>query len=571
MSTRSAVRQNDKDDKDFASSPRHRLRERLPRFAIIFLVSCIVLFFGMSLRPLVYDEGLVLTAAMRVGAGQIPHRDFYANYGPAQFYILAGLFKIFGQSVLVERLYDLFVKGLLVTAVFAIAASYTQRTISVCTSMVTVLWLFCLSDLTGTPVIPVCLLNVLGSSLILPAFTGSVQTRRMLGAGALTGLAMLFRYDTGLALFAIHACVIAIALCSNGVSNKVRTFARIWSPYVVGFMVVTLPPALYYLSVAPIHPIVHDIILYPSRYYRRGRNLPLPWIGLHTFENIQVYLPIAAAGISLYAAAAQRFGARSSRALPGEICVEKKTDGFLVTFGLLALVMYFKGFVRMEIAQMFLCIIPSLLLIAVLFQQRKRFHRLLQLFTMAVAWLSVLAVGSSTLHQVKRSHFYHVSALENVLVSRGPVSPEIQRWCRLANPLTKGLCFVGDDDRLRAIEFIESHTTPDQFLYVGLAKHDKIFVNDNLIYFASQRLPATHWSHFDPGLQNSYAIQQEMMHELELEAPPYVVLDSEFDKIYEPNDSSKSTGVTLLDQYIHNTYEHTQSFGDMSIWRRVDR
>ena len=71
----------------------------------------------MSRRPVVYDEGLMLTAAMRVAAGQIPHRDFYANYGPAQFYLLAGLFKLFGETILVERLYDIVLKALVVTAV----------------------------------------------------------------------------------------------------------------------------------------------------------------------------------------------------------------------------------------------------------------------------------------------------------------------------------------------------------------------------------------------------------------------------------------------------------------------
>ena len=34
----------------------------------------------------VYDEGLVLTGAIRVAAGAIGHRDFYTPYGPGQFY-----------------------------------------------------------------------------------------------------------------------------------------------------------------------------------------------------------------------------------------------------------------------------------------------------------------------------------------------------------------------------------------------------------------------------------------------------------------------------------------------------
>ena len=567
MSTVSTGRQS---GKDLVDSQGHSLRRQLLSFAIIFWGTCIVLFLGMSLRPWVYDEGIILTAAMRVSAGQIPHRDFYANYGPAQFYILGVLFKTFGQSILVERLYDLFIKGLLVTAVFAIAASHTRRSIAASTAIVTALWLFSLSDLTGTPVIPVSLLNVAGSAFILPAFADGLPNRRILAAGALAGFATLFRYDTGVALFCIHTCVIIVAVYFKGESHKLRAFAYTWWPYALGFVVVTLPPLLYYLSVAPLHPIVHDIILYPSRYYHRGRNLPFPRVGPRSFENIQVYLPIAVAGISLYVAAAQRFFTRNNQPVPSCISEGKKPEGFLVTFGLLAFVMYFKGYVRMEVAQMYLCIIPSLLLIAVLFQERRRFDRPLQLCTIAMVWLSVLAVASATLHQTERSHFYQVPVLEKMLRSRGRISPEIQVWCKLANPLTRGLCFLPDDNRIRTIEFIDSHTSPGQLLYVGLAKHDRIFVNDNLIYFASQRLPATHWSHFDPGLQNSSNIQAEMIHELQVNSPPYVVLDSEFDQIHEPNDSSTSTGVKLLDEYIHKAYERTQTFGDMSVWQRTN-
>jgi hypothetical protein len=52
-----------------------------------------------------------LTGAIRVAAGPIAHRAFYTPYGPGQFYILAGLFNAFGQTVLVERLYDAAVSG----------------------------------------------------------------------------------------------------------------------------------------------------------------------------------------------------------------------------------------------------------------------------------------------------------------------------------------------------------------------------------------------------------------------------------------------------------------------------
>ena len=88
------------------SSPVH-VRGTLALATVVFVLSYLFLFLFMTRYPGWYDEGIIVTDAMRVASGQIPRRDFYVNYGPAQFYLLAGLFKAFGQSLLVERLYDI--------------------------------------------------------------------------------------------------------------------------------------------------------------------------------------------------------------------------------------------------------------------------------------------------------------------------------------------------------------------------------------------------------------------------------------------------------------------------------
>ncbi len=60
----------------------------------------------------------------------------------------------------------------------------------------------------------------------------------------------MFRYDTGVALLGIHMFAIAVAIWLNPEINRLRVFASACWPYLLGFAVVTLPPALYYLSVA---------------------------------------------------------------------------------------------------------------------------------------------------------------------------------------------------------------------------------------------------------------------------------------------------------------------------------
>jgi len=543
-------------------------RGALLRLALVFFGSFLVLFFGMSRRPIVYDEGLILTAAMRVAAGQIPHRDFYANYGPAQFYLIAGLFRLFGETVLIERVFDFFLKALVVTSVFAIASAYCRRSIAAGTAIITIMWLFGLSG-SGSTIIPVSLLNLIASALILPVFVRRVSVRRMLAAGALAGMATLFRYDTGVALLGIHGCAVAIAIYLRIRSNRLRSVASTFWPYLVGFAIVTLPPAFYYLSVAPLQPFIHDIIL-QSRYYHRGRNLPFPGIHLIGLENLEIYLPIALIGISFYVAARRSSTRGSDEVSSRSTSREQEWQGFLITFALLALAMYFKGLVRVSIAEMYLSFLPSLLLLAVLLEHRSIFHRFIRASILCIVGLSVIAASWSALHVIKLLYLQHLSIPEWIFSSsRGPLAGTNATWCKIANPLTKGICFLPEDERIQAIDFIDSHTRPDQKLYVGLTRHDIVFVNDNILYFATQRLPATKWSHFDPLLQNRYDIQVQMVHELEINSPPYVVLDSEWDSMHEPNESAVSTGVTLLDDYLHQQYQYTKSFGSLSIWQRI--
>lgn len=556
-------------NESFARGPGKSVREILVRAAIVFLLSCLVLSFTMSLRPKMYDEGFALSAAMRIEAGQIPHRDFYVNYGPAQFYILAGLFKLFGPSLLVERVYDLSIKALVLVLVCAIASSYCRPSVVLGAACLTGLWVFgLLNESCGYVVAPVSLLNLAGTALVLPVIGGGLSKWRMLTVGLIAGLGILFRYDTGLAMFAFDVFVVAVAvyLRFEMTSARVRSFLSVIWPCISGVALVVLPPVIFYLSVAPLHPFFHDVLLFPSKYYVKGRGLPFPRVTLMRFDYLVVYLLLLLEGIAIY------FGTMHLRRIRGDIRnVGKLQDWlwFLFAFGFLAFAMYFKGWVRISPLQEYLSIIPCILLLAILVEKQAAFPHVVRASIAGIGILFVSTAAWAGLRELRNLYVEHASVPQRLVsLARGTV-PEIRgSWCKNVNPLTRGICFLPEDDRIRAIEFVTSHTNPGQKLFSGLTRHDKIYANDDLIYFATQRLPATRWSHFDPCLQDRYDIQTDIIHELELNAPPYIVKDSEFDQIKEPNASSVSSGVRLLDEYLDNNYEKVGTFGLMSVWQR---
>jgi hypothetical protein len=531
--------------------------------ALAFALAGLFFLFEMSCLPNIYDEGLVLTAAMRVLAGQIPHRDFYANYGPAQFYILAGLFKLFGPSLFVERIYDLVVRALTVSCVYAVCAFCCRRWIAICAAAVAAMWLIGVRMTPASPVVPVSLLALVSSSLLPPVFLTKISAKCGLIAGVLVGAAVLFRYDVGVALFFVHSFVIAAGtyVRLRGASKTLRGFWSVYWPYLLGFAIPTLPLLTYYLIVAPVSPLIHDVIIYPATLYPRMRRLPLSW-------NLAVYLPIIISLFSLLLLLLQRDKIDRDTSVQ-QVSHQRDWRPFVATFAILVTVLYFKGYVRISPLQMYLSSLCSFPLLAVLLQNRSAFSKRIRLFVLALASVIFLIAVGSTWRETRHLYVERLSVVGNLLSSRRLPATSRNQWCATPSPLTKGLCFCPDTDRIQTIQFIVEHTSPDQKLFVGLNRHDRIYGNDNLIYFATQRLPATRWSHFDPGLQNSYSVQVEMVRELEQNAPPYIVLDSEFEHFHEPNDSSKRSGVTLLDDYLRAHYHPVEDFGDLSVLKRT--
>jgi hypothetical protein len=335
------------------------------------------------------------------------------------------------------------------------------------------------------------------------------------------------------------------------------------TPYWLGITAVFMPVALLYLAVAPIQPFIHDIILFPSKYYVRARRFPFPGLHWRSLENMALYLPVPVGILSLYSVFVDNLRIPSPSTNPGGLLKEQSQAGVLVLLGLVTTVFYFKGLVRISVVQMLLALVPMVITLAVLYEYSSVRGRVLHRIVQFVMMLSIFTATWSALKEVRLLRIYQVSVLQEVL------SPPETGWCRVPNPLHKGLCFWVDPNFAQVISYLPQHTAPGERIFVGLSHHDRILFNDLLTYFAVNRLPATRWSHFDPDLQTRADIQMQMIHELDSQAVRYVVLESQFDKLSEPsNDSALRSGVTLLDDYIRGNYHVVATFGGSSLWLR---
>ncbi len=258
---------------------------------LLAVIAFLYLFFGMDRAINIYDEGLVIYGADRVASGDILHRDFYCNYGPAQFYILAAFFKLFSASVLVERLWDTAIRSAIAGVIFLLVDKVASRKAALMASVVSIIWL-CSFKFYGYPVFPALLFAIISVYFILPVFNGQSIYSSLFISGISLGVLTLFRYDIGLSTCAVES---AVLLAHNLASaRKCRFWARI-TPFIIlwgGWGLVFLPVAAAYLRVASFADFYHDVVYFPSRYYAAMRSLPFPTLKTLNSHNILIYFPV---------------------------------------------------------------------------------------------------------------------------------------------------------------------------------------------------------------------------------------------------------------------------------------
>ena len=517
-------------------------------FAFLVLAALMV----RDINP--YDEGIVLTGALRTLAGDIPHRDYYSTYGPGQNYLVAGLFAVFGKQLLVARLFSLTLMTLTAGTAFVLTLGRMRWYVSL------LVLALVLAFLVGWqahlyPIYPVIVLALVGAAALL---RNPVAPSRMalIVAGACAGGAALFRYDGGFFILVAHCLALAIIRwrCVEGPWFK-RWFVDC-TVYALASAAMFFPFAIAYLAVAPLDAFLHDIIRFPTTYYAEMRALPFPGPGelKSQPQEIAVYFPVL---VLLLAAWVLPTRPKHGVGL-GE---ERSWFPLAVMMAVLQVVLFYKGVVRVSGLHMMMSIIPATVLAGLAVDQlmTRRGWRAALVATALIG----LAPGLGAVRELALDVRQPQRSLLGWAVTTKP-QPDS---CAAIDE--RSMFRLGGDYRAVA-SFIRRHTPADARILAGLGRHDKIFVNPQILYFAADRLPGTHWHHFDPGLQTRDDIQASIIADLQRHDVDWVVRDASFDAAREPNGSALSSGAMGLDRYLAREYYKVTQSGAVSIWLRRD-
>lgn len=516
----------------------------------------------------IYDEGLIVLGAERVLNGQIPYRDFWTMYGPGQIYILAGLFKLFGVSLITERIYDLIVRSLLALALYLLAARLSTREFGILTWLMAVVWLAYFGFF-GYPIFTALLFVTLSILALIQSFADQTNRRWLLGGGMLIGAATLFRHDlAAYAILAQFTILVAAAYVRAGATHhslmaRARNALHTQSAYIAGLAIVLIPAGTFLLATVPLVELLQQLVIFPLTVFPKYRVLPYPTFEL-TLESLPFYAPFLVYALTLVvivvcarAANARVTNARVANAQTagtGEADGEGHQHairarlwgiGLVALFGLIA---FNQARVRADLIHIPQFFLPAVVLLPVL--MRKIPGASDDLFA-ATGLAAFLLIATLIVKPVES----FVNMMNGVLATPQGITHGIARAAGVQM----------SEEQAAAVRYVQFVVPAGQPIFSGISRHDRIFVNDPMFYFLADRPSTTRYHELHPGLATTAPVQQEIVTELEQRNVQCVVIATQFDRANEPNASAVSSGVTLLDDYIAEHFSLAQQVGGYRI------
>jgi hypothetical protein len=517
--------------------------------AVILPLMLLLLFGSIKVPVNPYDEGIVLVGATQIMAGKVPYRDFWTIYSPGQFYTLAVLFRIFGTNVMVERVYDRLIIMALIIVTYSVECMVIPRNRAVIVAVFSAVFLSTAGSY-GYPVFPALLSSVLAFGCLLK-FVNANRRYWLFLAGVFVGITALFRHDFGAYAGGTLAATLLIYRLCNQASNHVQlpSSTRELFLFVKGGLIALFPLLLYLALSGALRQVWRDLFVFTLTVQMRMRHIPLPGIvptltrhGL--FAWLTFWGCVSALGLSTVVVIDTIWSTLNKRTALGAQEVGMVTS---TLFGLFLLAQAMQRFDWIHLLPSFFF---ALLAGAGVFcNSPPRSSKLFRLrMLVAVSLIAVALPG--------------VLPLSLSIATIGFRPP----W-RCYSHLGRAACTAIESDEERAIDYILARTRKDEYIFVGSQRHDLVFINDVIFYFLADRPIPVAYDEMDPGQVTTAPVQEAIVDDLRSKEVRIVVL-VEWPIPSEPNCSSLSSGVRILDDFIHGAYDRVVRFRRYEIWQR---
>ncbi len=524
------------------------------------LLSAVVL--GLAVRaPLnPYDEGLALVGGLRVLHGERPFLDFPGVYPPGQSYVLAGLFRVAGVTVMVERLYDIVVRLGIAVAIYLLSVDLLRSRAQALVNFGATVLLLSSAGFFGYTTFPAMLLALLG----LWSWRLHERSQRPLWlawAGATVGLCLCFSLDiAGWAGSALFAGVAGARLTGPHPRRvQVQQALGSWAVAAAGALLVAVPFWSYGVAQAGWREVWNSFATRMA-VFSETRHLPYPsfrpdwarWASCgssltcldHTLgEWLRFYLPLVT--LTVLCVRVVSTWRQSHGAVPDQVTVA-------ATVGVLTGGLFTKALSRYDSIHALpaslctLVVLSSLWPWAVAIVRRRPWLWPPFVGTAVGACLVYIVLPSAVLARTATDYAPTACYSSHAVASCVPLVP-------------------GQEEILKALDDVAPSMAP---VFIGLQRHDLVEANDVSLYFLAERPIPTRYHQFDPGVTDTFPVQLEIIEGLERHDVRWLVL-VDWPQPREPNGSARSTGVSVLDEYIRQRYRLERTARSYQLWSRT--
>lgn len=510
-------------------------------------------------EPNRFDEGFIASGAMMILRGWLPIRDLFVIYGPGQYYTVAGLYHLFGEDLAVSRAMHALQMASWGAAATGIALTLTGgRVVSALLVGTAYSLVAAFANPNATyPAITAGLMLV-AASWTFWRWLRSKSASWLYVTSMVLGVTSLYRWDFG--VFGLISTCLGLALAHwdlRTLRSKAGTdLARLLGPF-AGVLAVGFVP---FVVAGGFERWLQEVPVFMIRDFARWREMDFIAPALGRMADAWAASDgygVARAGLRLVFAVtppvlvALTLARIARRSWPARGRLDA-ADVLAAVTAVLALCLFNQMRVRPTLWQGFPSFAVALPLIAYLTQSATaqasgrrpgaRFGAL-----MAATLLLVL--------------------LPLYLVQEGVRDSLAGRWMKAQLPRASGTHMPRWLDKKgqwklypALVDFVRSHSAPGEAIFSGVQDTTRLVLNDALLYFMVDRPSATRWVEMEPGLTNTEAGQLEVIRDLEAKRVRLVVLWGYVSN--EPNATSRSNGIHLLDSYVRNHYSEVRRFGD---------
>jgi hypothetical protein len=501
--------------------------KRLPLalFAGAALLSAVTMLDGIQPN----DEGLMLQAAARIAAGEVPYKDFWWFYPPGQPLLLGGLWKVLGPSLLEWR-----VLRVLFDATVAVLAWRLALRGGAPPRVALAAWLaaaLAMAYPSGPHPYPPTLVLCLAALLVF-------EDRPVL-AGVLAGAAAFWRLEFAgyLALGILLACAVARAPQRAGrfAGAAALTAAVLYAPIV---------------ALAGVGRSWDLLIDYPLTDFSAYQSLPFPlsYDGPLNTSSIGGFLSDSAENLLLFY-------------LPLVLVI-----GLAV--GVAGVAWRFSRDAAWRVAVAVFGIGMAHYLIT----RPDVFHAapLAVVASVLVAW--ALANGGGGAPRAA------LAGLAVAVMAYAIVEGADRRWLELRRDYAPLALAPADGVRVakadrtdleRAVAALQARVPRGSPTYVATRRADRVTSGYPLLYVLADRPNVSRYDIEAPGVVTALAVQREIVADLRRARPAAVVRDtSPITAAPEPNKAGRSSGVRVLDAYLARAYAPAARYGRFVVLAR---